>query len=65
MVHEQLIQNYCFYLDDKDELINYLLNVQYFHYIMYDSNIASFYEYLEDTYDINDPNTQCMTLLSY
>ena len=58
-------QNYCFYLDDKDELINYLLNVQYFHYIEYDAIKESFYQYLSDTYGINDPNTQCMTLLAY
>ena len=59
-------KNYCFYLeDDKEVLIDYLLNEQYFHYIELNSKYESFYEYLEDKYDVDDAYTQCMTLLSY
>ena len=59
-------QNYCFYLeDDKDVLIDYLLNEQYFHYIEHEDKHDSFYQYLKNNYGIDDTYTQCMTLLSY
>jgi hypothetical protein len=59
-------QNYCFYLeDDKDVLIDYLLNVQYFHYIEYDKNHKSFYEHLKENHNIYDIYTRCMSLLTY